>query len=101
MCRRAETWTLPTLTSNACVLLSCVARTLQLTLLSSRVWQTYYTTEEALPALIRRSEVIQTRTVEITGLENAIHDVQIKTQELDVRQTLQPEQTSLTGVTDL
>jgi hypothetical protein len=52
--------------------------------------QTYYTTEETLPALIRRSEVVATRTVEITGLENAIHIIQNKTQELVVRDQRRP-----------
>lgn len=47
--------------------------------------QTYYTTEESLPALIRRSEVVAERSVEISGLENAVHDIQTKTKELDVR----------------
>lgn len=51
---------------------------------TEEVWteKTYYTTEQAFPTVLRRSEVINADLVEISPLENALHEVEEKTKEL-------------------
>jgi dedicator of cytokinesis protein 3 len=48
------------------------------------VWleKTYFTTEEAFPTVLRRSEVIAMEVLEISPIENALHEVEQKTKEL-------------------
>ncbi|KAJ7072473.1 hypothetical protein C8F01DRAFT_1216121 [Mycena amicta] len=48
------------------------------------VWveKTYFTTEEAFPTVLRRSEVIGLEMVEISPVENALSEVELKTKEL-------------------
>lgn len=48
------------------------------------VWteKTYYTTEQAFPTVLRRSEVINVEIVEISPLETALQEVEDKTKEL-------------------
>lgn len=48
------------------------------------VWteKIYYTTEEAFPTVLRRSEVINMEVVEISPLEIALQEVEDKTKEL-------------------
>lgn len=45
--------------------------------------KTYFTTEETFPTVLRRSEVIEVRPEEISPIENAIDDVELKTKELN------------------
>ncbi len=49
------------------------------------VWyeKTYLTTEEAFPTVLRRSEVVDVAIVEISPVETALHEVQVRTRELD------------------
>ncbi|KAF9562776.1 cytoplasmic protein [Agrocybe pediades] len=51
---------------------------------TEEVWveKTYYTTEQAFPTVLRRSEVINVELVEISPLENALQEVEDKTKEL-------------------
>ena len=51
---------------------------------NEEVWteKTYYTTEEAFPTVLRRSEVVDVGLVEISPLENALQEVEDKTKEL-------------------
>lgn len=44
--------------------------------------KTFYTTEEAFPTVLRRSEVVNLEVVEISPLENALQEVEEKTKEL-------------------
>ena len=44
--------------------------------------KTFYTTEEAFPTVLRRSEVITLEVAEISPLENALQEVEEKTAEL-------------------
>lgn len=44
--------------------------------------KTFYTTEEAFPTVLRRSEVIGVEILEISPLENALNEVEEKTKEL-------------------
>ncbi|OCH91820.1 cytoplasmic protein [Obba rivulosa] len=48
------------------------------------VWieKTYLTTEEAFPTVLRRSEVMGVQIVEISPVETALHEVQLRTSEL-------------------
>jgi hypothetical protein len=48
------------------------------------VWleKTYFTTEEAFPTVLRRSEVVAMEVLEISPIENALHEVELKTKEL-------------------
>jgi len=45
--------------------------------------KTFFTTEEPFPTVLRRAEIIDIRTEEISPLENAISDVEQKTKELN------------------
>ncbi|KAG6878530.1 hypothetical protein C0993_004428 [Termitomyces sp. T159_Od127] len=51
---------------------------------TEEIWleKTYYTTEEAFPTVLRRSEVIGLETVEMSPLEIALNEVEQKTKEL-------------------
>lgn len=44
--------------------------------------KTYYTTEEAFPTVLRRSEVVGTKYIELSPLESALNEVETKTKEL-------------------
>ena len=44
--------------------------------------KTFYTTEEAFPTVLRRSEVVTLEVAEISPLENALQEVEEKTNEL-------------------
>ncbi|KAF7315306.1 hypothetical protein MIND_00045100 [Mycena indigotica] len=48
------------------------------------IWveKTYFTTEEAFPTVLRRSEVIGLEIIEISPVENALSEVELKTKEL-------------------
>lgn len=48
------------------------------------VWleKTYFTTEEAFPTVLRRSEVVAMEVLEISPIENALQEVEQKTKEL-------------------
>ncbi|KAF9007971.1 cytoplasmic protein [Cyathus striatus] len=48
------------------------------------IWveKTYFTTEEAFPTVLRRSEVVAVEVVEISPLENALNEVEEKMKEL-------------------
>lgn len=51
---------------------------------AEEIWleKTYFTTEEAFPTVLRRSEVVAVEIVEISPLENALNEVEEKTKEL-------------------
>lgn len=51
---------------------------------TEEIWleKTYFTTEEAFPTVLRRSEVVGLEVVEISPLENALNEVEQKTKEL-------------------
>ncbi|KAF8972959.1 cytoplasmic protein [Flammula alnicola] len=51
---------------------------------TEEVWleKTYYTTEQAFPTVLRRSEVVNLDLVEISPLENALQEIEEKTKEL-------------------
>lgn len=51
---------------------------------SEEAWleKTYFTTEEAFPTVLRRSEVVGLEVVEVSPLENALIEVETKTKEL-------------------
>ncbi|KAK7057298.1 C2 domain in Dock180 and Zizimin proteins-domain-containing protein [Favolaschia claudopus] len=51
---------------------------------TEEIWieKTYFTTEEAFPTVLRRSEVIGAEIVEISPVENALSEVESKTKEL-------------------
>lgn len=51
---------------------------------AEEIWleKTYFTTEEAFPTVLRRSEVVGLEVVEISPLENALNEVETKTKEL-------------------
>jgi len=51
---------------------------------TEEVWleKTYFTTEEAFPTVLRRSEIVGLEIMEISPIENALHDVEQKTKEL-------------------
>ncbi|KAF7362005.1 hypothetical protein MVEN_00545700 [Mycena venus] len=51
---------------------------------AEEIWveKTYFTTEEAFPTVLRRSEVIAVEIVEISPVENALNEVELKTKEL-------------------
>ncbi|RDB25377.1 Dedicator of cytokinesis protein 3 [Hypsizygus marmoreus] len=51
---------------------------------TEEIWleKTYFTTEEAFPTVLRRSEVVALEIVEISPLENALNEVEQKTKEL-------------------
>lgn len=53
------------------------------------IWieKTYYTTEEAFPTVLRRSEVVRTEIEELSPLQNALHEVESKTRELTTLHT--------------
>lgn len=46
------------------------------------VEKTYFTTEEAFPTVLRRSEVIAVQVVEISPIERVLNDVEQRTKEL-------------------
>ncbi|KDQ21902.1 hypothetical protein BOTBODRAFT_169082 [Botryobasidium botryosum FD-172 SS1] len=48
------------------------------------VWveKTYYTTEESFPTVLRRSEVVEIQSLEISPVENALNDIKAKSKEL-------------------
>ena len=48
------------------------------------IWleKTYFTTEEAFPTVLRRSEVVAMEVLEISPIENALTEVESKTKEL-------------------
>lgn len=48
------------------------------------IWleKTYFTTEEAFPTVLRRSEVVGMEVQEISPIENTLNDVEQKTKEL-------------------
>jgi len=45
--------------------------------------KTFFTTEETFPTVLRRSEVVEVHLEEISPIENAINDVELKTKELN------------------
>jgi dedicator of cytokinesis protein 3 len=47
------------------------------------VEKTYFTTEESFPAVLRRSEVVAVEVLEISPIENALHEVEQKNKELN------------------
>ena len=47
------------------------------------ILKTYFTTEETFPTVLKRSEVIDIQTVEISPIESALIDVEQKTKELN------------------
>lgn len=49
-------------------------------------WQekTYYTTEETFPTVLRRSEIVDVQVINTSPIENAIHDVETRTRELQL-----------------
>ena len=51
---------------------------------TEEVWleKTYLTTEEAFPTVLRRSEIVAVEVVELSPLEAAINEVELKTKEL-------------------
>ncbi|KAJ7622830.1 C2 domain in Dock180 and Zizimin proteins-domain-containing protein [Mycena polygramma] len=51
---------------------------------TEEIWleKTYFTTEEAFPTVLRRSEVVAVEIVEISPVENALSEVELKTKEL-------------------
>ncbi|KAF7964947.1 hypothetical protein HWV62_1454, partial [Athelia sp. TMB] len=51
---------------------------------TDEVWleKTYFTTEEAFPTVLRRSEVVAVEVLEISPIENALQEVEQKTKEL-------------------
>ncbi|KAJ6607782.1 cytoplasmic protein [Mycena sp. CBHHK59/15] len=51
---------------------------------AEEIWieKTYFTTEEAFPTVLRRSEVVGLEIVEISPVENALSEVELKTKEL-------------------
>jgi dedicator of cytokinesis protein 3 len=51
---------------------------------TEEVWleKMYFTTEEIFPTVLRRSEVVQVQVAEISPLENALNEVELKTKEL-------------------
>ncbi|KAG6908384.1 hypothetical protein DXG01_004813 [Tephrocybe rancida] len=51
---------------------------------TEEIWleKTYYTTEEAFPTVLRRSEVIGLELMEMSPLETALNEVDLKTKEL-------------------
>lgn len=51
---------------------------------SEEIWleKTYFTTEEAFPTVLRRSEVVAMEVLEISPIENALTEVELKTKEL-------------------
>ena len=44
--------------------------------------KTYFTTEEAFPTVLRRSEIIAVEVVEISPIERVLNDVEQRTKEL-------------------
>ena len=44
--------------------------------------KTYYTTEETFPTVLRRSEVVDTASIEISPLEHAFNEVEQRTKKL-------------------
>lgn len=44
--------------------------------------KTYLTTEAVFPTVLRRSEVVESQTIEISPLESALADLELKTREL-------------------
>ncbi|KAJ2936556.1 hypothetical protein H1R20_g537, partial [Candolleomyces eurysporus] len=53
------------------------------------IWieKTYFTTEEAFPTVLRRSEVVRIEIDELSPLQNALHEVESKTRELTTLHT--------------
>jgi dedicator of cytokinesis protein 3 len=51
---------------------------------TEEIWleKTYFTTEEIFPTVLRRSEVVGVEVAEISPLENALNEVELKTKEL-------------------
>ncbi|KAJ6499427.1 C2 domain in Dock180 and Zizimin proteins-domain-containing protein [Mycena sanguinolenta] len=51
---------------------------------TEEIWleKTYFTTEEPFPTVLRRSEVVAAEIVEISPVENALSEVELKTKEL-------------------
>lgn len=49
----------------------------------SWVEKTYFTTEEAFPTVLRRSEVIAVEVVEISPIERVLNDIEQRTKELE------------------
>ncbi|KAJ7262301.1 C2 domain in Dock180 and Zizimin proteins-domain-containing protein [Mycena haematopus] len=51
---------------------------------TEEIWleKTYFTTEEPFPTVLRRSEVVAAEIVEISPVENALNEVELKTKEL-------------------
>lgn len=56
------------------------------------ILKTYFTTEETFPTVLKRSEVIDIHTVEISPVESALIDVEQKTKDLN---TLKVKYTTL------
>ena len=46
--------------------------------------KTYFSTEETFPTVLRRSEVVDIQTIEISPIESALNDVREKTKELNI-----------------
>ncbi|KAI0063692.1 hypothetical protein BV25DRAFT_405860 [Artomyces pyxidatus] len=53
------------------------------------IWieKTYFTTEESFPTVLRRSEVVAWEVLEISPIDNALHDVEQKNKELSALNT--------------
>lgn len=49
----------------------------------SWVEKTYFTTEEAFPTVLRRSEIVAVEVLEISPIERALNDVEQRTKELE------------------
>jgi len=49
----------------------------------SWIEKTYFTTEEAFPTVLRRSEIIAVEVVEISPIERVLNDVEDRTKELE------------------
>lgn len=57
--------------------------------------KTYYTTEETFPTVLRRSEVVDTASIEISPLEHAFSEVEQRTKKLI---TLERKYSSITKI---
>lgn len=51
------------------------------------IYKTYFSTEETFPTVLKRSEVIDIQTIEISPIESALNDVEHKTKELNAMNT--------------
>ena len=50
----------------------------------SWILKTYFSTEEMFPTVLRRSEIVDIQTIEISPIESALNDVRDKTKELNI-----------------